>query len=68
MLYQAGLGDGAVWQHEIVVRADGEGTDGMRTVSCLNLVHHNEWLTLRYQPLNSICGSKFYTFHSLLFP
>ena len=60
MLYQTCLGDGTVGQHEVIVRTDGETTDGMRVVSCLYLVHHDEWFTLRYQPLDVISGSKFF--------
>ena len=52
MLYQAGLGNGTVGQHEIIVRADGKGGDGMGVVTRLNLVHHDEWFTLRYQLFN----------------
>lgn len=54
MLYQTGLGNGAVGQHKIIVRADSKGGDGMGVVTRLNLVHHDEWFALRYQLLNFI--------------
>ena len=68
MFYHTRLGDSAVGQHEIIVRADGEGTDGMCTVSSLNLVHHDERLALGNQPFDIISGSKFFTIHYSLLP